>query len=370
MKIKKQGVNKMSRKLNEFDLKCLAYGAAFLGSGGGGKLDAGLIILERMAREEGNKFVELMDVSKMGNGYAVPVSLIGSAAEAEDDEDFRGIIRRAGETMRDNLANDKKNLECIISGELGGENTIVSAYAAASLGIPMIDADCSGRAVPELGTSLFTINKIGVSPLVMAAGEGESVDTMITYPADPYNNDVMEKLARSICVAYGGTAAMSTWPVNREDIENKLLPGEISKSIAVGKLILNAQEKGLNIVDQILSNIDCREIATGTIKKVDLEVNGGFEIGTVTVADPAGDYKIYFKNESLMARNPQGEIIVAAPDLISMIDMKSYRPLTNADLEVGMEVVYFSINAQSQWKKSKEALSVWEPILEVMRRAT
>jgi hypothetical protein len=356
----------MSRKLNEFDLKCLAYGSTFLGTGGGGKLDAGLKILERL-KDEGFKTLELVDTSEMDEGYAVPVALIGSAAEADEDEDFREIIKKAGEAIRDNLKENNKNVKYIISGELGGENTIVGVYAAASLGIPMVDADCQGRAVPELGTSLLAINKIPTTPLVMAAGE-EKVDKLIAYPADPYDYGVMEKLARSICIAYGGTAAFSTWPVNKNDIESKLIPGEISKAINIGKLILNAKEKGLNIVNEIKSNLDCREIVTGIIKKVDIEISGGFEIGIVTVAGALGDYKVYFKNESLMARNPEGEIVVAAPDLISMVNVKNYKPLTNADIEEGMEVAYFYIEAHNQWKKSEEALSVWEPLLEIMRR--
>ena len=78
----------MSYKLNEMELKILAYGATFLGSGGGGKLDAGLKMIERMI-EEGYETVELEEVSKMGDSYAIPVALIGSSADLDEEEDFR-----------------------------------------------------------------------------------------------------------------------------------------------------------------------------------------------------------------------------------------------------------------------------------------
>ena len=269
--------------------------------------------------------------------------------------------------MIDNLKVKEKTVDYIISGELGGENTLVAAYAAASLGIPMVDADYRGRAVPELGTSLLAINRIAISPLVMAAGD-EAVDVIVTTPADPYNAEILEKLARSVCVAYGGTAAFFTWPVKREDIENKLITGEMRKAIEVGKIILNASENNLDVVEELRSNIDCKLLTRGIVKEVEIEVGGGFEMGIVTIAGDDGDNKIYFKNESLMARNEKGEITATAPDLISMVDVKNYKPLTNADIVKGMEVAYFTMEAHSQWKQSQEALDVWEPILEVMRK--
>lgn len=353
-------------KLNEVELRRLAYGATFLGSGGGGKLDAGLKMIERMM-DQGYETVELAEASDMGDSYAVPVALIGSAADLDVDEDFRKHITAAGETMRESLKAENKKVEYIISGEQGGENTLVAAYAAASLGMPLIDADCQGRAVPELGTSLLAIYNIPTTPLVMTAGD-EEVDIIVTTPADPHNADILEKLARSVCVAYGGTAAFSTWPVNREDIENKLITGEMRKSMEVGKVILDSQANKLDVVEELKANIDCKLLARGTVKEVELEVGGGFEMGIVTVAGEPGDCKIYFKNESLMARNEKGEIVAVAPDLISMMDVKNCRPLTNAEIEEGMEVAYFIMEADNQWKKSQQALDVWEPILEVMRK--
>lgn len=352
-------------KIDEFELKCLAYGAAFLGSGGGGKLEAGLKIIENMLAE-GLDQVDMAETSQMGDGYAVPVALIGSAAEADEDEDFRKQITAAGQAMIDNLKEKNKDVGFIISGELGGENTIVAAYAAASLGIPLLDADCQGRAVPELGTSLHSINKIESTPLVLAAGE-ENTDIIITYPADPLDGNVIEKIARSVCVAYGGTAALSTWPVNREDVEGKLLPGEITKAIKLGKIILKAKENKLDIIDELKNAVDCELLTDGLVKSVDLEVAGGFEAGIVTIESEKGDYKVYFKNESLLARDESGKITAQAPDLICMIDVENYKPLTNADIEVGMKVVYFKIEAADHWKKSPEALMVWEEILEVLK---
>lgn len=351
-------------KMTLEDLKALAYGAAFYGSGGGGKLQAGFTIIDNMA-EEGLNSVELMSVSEMGDGYAIPVALIGSAAEAGDDEDFRSQIKTAGRAMMKELEKQGKRVECIISGELGGENTIVAAYAAAALGIPLLDADCQGRAVPELGTSLHAINQIKSTPLVIAAGD-EEVDIIVTYPANPLDADVIERIARSICVTYGGTAALSTWPVNRVDVETKLLADEIKKCIQIGKLFVEIAKEKEDMSTNIEKQLNCEVLTKGTVKSVEMDISGGFETGKVTVDNTHGQYKVYFKNESLLARNEVGQVTAKAPDLICMVDLDNYKPLTNADLEVGMNVAYFKIDADHQWKKSDEALNVWSPILEVL----
>ena len=86
-----------------------------------------------------------------------------------------------------------ENLKYIYSGEQGGGNTMLPVYTAYVLGMPIIDTDGNGRAVPEMNTGLEPIYGIPTSPVILASKNG---DTIVGTTADPMDSVACENIAR------------------------------------------------------------------------------------------------------------------------------------------------------------------------------
>lgn len=354
----------MSKILNIQDIKHILYGATFLGSGGGGALKEGLKLLKEVS-EKGQVELEMIDPSDMkSDEYAATVAGIGSPRALEEV----GFGQEGGcafETMQKLAFFSGKKLKYTMAGELGGFNTMVPIYVSIQKGIPFIDGDGNGRAVPELGTGLFPIYNILPTPLVLA---GKNGDVVVAYLKDPEDSSSAENIARHVCLAYGMSAAFCTWVVNGKDINEKLAPKSISNVQKIGEFILNMKEKNLDIGKEIKKIDGCKEICRGVIREVKLNIDGGFDFGT-TIIEGTGKYGgntyfIDFKNENLLVRDASNSILITVPDLICMINLDTLEPITNADTKEGMNIAYYSMPASENWWKIEEGFGCWKYILE------
>ena len=111
---------------------------------------------------------------------------------------------------------------------------------------------------------------------------------------------------------------------------------------------------------------EVREFCRGTIEKLDIKAEGGFDFGTTVVrGDDGHRYFIDFKNENLILRNEAGETIMTAPDGIGMVDLDTMTPLTNADTREGMRLLVTMTPAHPNWwDEDHKAYTCWLPELE------
>ena len=136
------------------ELQQVIDGAAFLGSGGGGSI--------AVAKELRRVILELTD--KRGV-MVTPVDAVGAketAAVAADVGASNTYVPKQ-EIATINAFNKLADLhfgitgdfDYVLPGEVGAENSLAPIAVAAKLGIPVIDADGSQRAIPTLGLSLY-----------------------------------------------------------------------------------------------------------------------------------------------------------------------------------------------------------------------
>jgi hypothetical protein len=250
-----------------------------------------------------------------------------------------------------------KPIGYLMAGELGGFNTMVPIYVAALKRIPFVDADGNGRAVPELGTTLYSIYNIPPHPLVLSNSKGDSV---IAYFADPGDMEAAEAIARECSVLWGMLAAFSTWIVTREQILNSLVPNAITKCLEIGRIFRDAEN-----FDEFSSRIPAKELFIGKITKLETKTEGGFDFGKTTLEGEDGyegkTMELYFKNENMLAKL-DGEVIATVPDLICMVDVDELKPLTNADTREGQTIAVFGIQAPEKWR-CEEGFDCWRKIL-------
>lgn len=355
----------MSKFLKEKDVKNILYGATFLGAGGGGTLKDGLRLLEEVMNEvEGELELEMVDpLDIKDHEYAVSVAGIG-APRAMEELEFGPEAIHVFEGMEKVAFFSGKKLKYVMAGELGGFNTMVPMYVAIKKGIPFVDGDGNGRAVPELSTGLYPAYDILPNPLVLAGRNG---DVIISLLGDPSDHVSAENIARHISVAYGMSAAFSTWLVGSKDIMEKLVPNSITNANKIGEIIIKAKETKQELSAEINKVIDCKEICQGKIIEIKHKTEGGFDFGT-TIVKGIGKYEgktyyIDYKNENLLVRDDSNNVLITVPEIISMVDLEEIEPITNADTKKGMHVAFYGVPAPQNWWKNKEGFECWVPIL-------
>src|SRR5437762_1765820 len=132
--------------LNQDDLDLIALGAPVLGTGGGGDPYIGhLIARQAIAKFGGVRMIPTVEIpndalvigSAMMGAPTVAVEKIPSGEEALLA--FRALEEFVGDRAY-----------ATYSIEAGGLNSMIPIATAARRRIPLIDADCMGRAFPEL----------------------------------------------------------------------------------------------------------------------------------------------------------------------------------------------------------------------------
>jgi DUF917 family protein len=352
----------MAKKIGEQDLRDIVTGAAFMGSGGGGSPRDGLRLLDELVSLD-KATVTLISYQEMGDhDSAVMVAEFGSPKAFMEAKSFPETLQ-SFKRMQQVASESGKSITHLMAGELGGFNTMVPLYVAALEGVPFVDADASGRAVPELETCLYQIYGVSLSPFTMAGANG---DTIVAYLDNPVDYRAAENIARHISMAYGQLAAFCGLAATRDQI-GTLVPGSTSLCLAVGRAFWESPDFQI-LSSRLEKATGCRELFVGRITGIELKTEGGFDFGT-TFVEGTGEYhgesrSIDFKNENMLLKGSSGQILGTVPDLITLVDLDRLQPLTNADTRQGQHVALFGLTAPASWLKTPTGYKCWHPILE------
>ena len=179
------------------DIESLAVGAWILGTGGGGSPYLGLLNLRRLYAQ--GYRVQLMSPLDLDDDDRVAVvSNMGAPLIGQERlADSRNIARAV--EMQEEFGGFK--FRAVMSLEIGGGNGTQALMAAAHLGIPVVDADCMGRAFPEAQMTSFAIG--GLRPYPCTLYDPRGIEAIVTkVPSWRW----MERASRKICVEMGSIA--------------------------------------------------------------------------------------------------------------------------------------------------------------------
>jgi len=333
------------RILKETELKDIVYGATLLGAGGGGSPENGLQVLEstfKIAKE-----VKMVDPEEVPNysmlcvvaGMGAPEALLKRGWEDEDIPALKALEAAVG-----------KKMDFIIAVETGGFNSITPIHAAVASGVPIVDGDGVGRAIPQLEMTMFSVHNLPIAPVTVADPYGNYA---VLYPINP---QMAEKMARGITVEFGMKAGLACHPMTGWQMKKAVIAKTYTMAEKVGRAIREAKEKGKDPVEAVVKVTGGWKLAQGKVKKKEVETKGGFDYGKVYV----GDIRVDYKNENMIAWKGNKPIAIA-PDLICWLSTDG-RPLTNADIKEGLEVAVIGIKADERWRKP-EGLAVFRPVL-------
>lgn len=352
----------MSITYSRDEITNIIYGATFFGAGGGGSIDNGMDLLNALDEDVELK-VDTIDEMK-DDAYSVMSAGLGSPS-AMKEKGFGAEAIYVVKGMMDVAKNEGKRVDYIYSGEQGGFNTMVPIYVAIKLGMPMLDLDGNGRAVPELNTGLLPIYEIPIDPLVISNANG---DIVVGHPKDPLDSVACETIARSICMAYGMSVGFSTWLMSKADHKKASAIGQLSLAEKVGGMLRSFNKDPMDLSSELdLLGVKNKVYAVGTIKKIDLQAENGFDFGCTVIEGSDGKiFKVDFKNENLIIRDENGKALLVVPEIITLVDAKTFKPLSNADTKAGQQVILLGVKAPSRWWDIPAGYDCWAHILKLI----
>lgn len=330
-------------KIDIKDLDDLAFGAAVLGTGGGGDPHLGKLMAISAIRRNGP--VEMLSVDDLADDDLIlPVAMMGAPTVMLEKLPSGTEAKKALEMLASSLG---RPVKAVMSIEAGGLNSTIPIAVAAEQGLPLVDADGMGRAFPELQMVTFTLHGLSATPMALADDKGNAV-VMNTI-----TNKWTERLARVLTVEMGGAALIALYPMTGKQLREAALPGTMSLLTKIGKAAREARHAKADPVEAVRSIMHGFRLFHGKVTDVQRRTEGGFVRGVALLDglnEQAGTpLTLEFQNEHLIAR--QGERVLASvPDLICVLDAESGDPITTETMRFGMRVVVLGLPCHPQWR--------------------
>jgi len=341
------------RTLTLDDVKDVLAGFAVLGSGGGGSTAAALERLEQTAR--GGYEFRLAELDDLGpDARLACIGGIGALAVNENEaydrlpksEKHAGLL--AVEALN---AYQGADLDALLTGEIGVEALSDAWCPAAELGLPLVDADPIGRAVPEIQHSLYNVHGVSITPQAVATEVG---DTLIV--TNVVCDERSEALLRAMAVASGDVVYALDHPGTVAELRRALIPGAISMTQEIGRALRDALAAGEDPAAAAAVAAGGFVRFRGTISAADTESRDGFTVGethlTGVGADAGARYRIWLKNENLMSWR-DGAVDVTTPDVITLMGEGGEVLLNPCDDAVGAAVAVIAVPAWPQLRSDE-----------------
>ena len=318
------------------DIDDLAYGSAFLGGGGGGDPYVGSLLLRFAMRE--TVAIPLVDLAEIEDEAAVSLTaLIGSPMVMVEKLPGLAEIRRSLEFLD---ATTGRRSQLTLSGEAGGINGLMHLVAAAELGLPAIDGDTAGRAIPEVQMTSLAIHG-HVPPYVTIAdehGNAALVSATTSYAS--------EKMLRSLTIVMGSAAILSSGFTAAPVLRAYAIGGTTSIATALGRAVKRARSAKQDPVEALLRSLGTMPhynksgvLFRGKVVDVQRRTEGGWNKGKVRLAEigGSGTMTIDFQNEYLIAWH-DGRYCASMPDLISIVNSETADIILAEALRYGQRV--------------------------------
>ena len=345
------------------DIDKILIGCAFMGTGGGGKLERGRRIVENAVKQYKRR-LKVISVDELGDDE-LTCSVFGVGSIAPLDK--RGVGKYWG--LETTLAIRKlenlleREVSAIVPIELGAGSTGRAIATAISLDIPIVNGDYSGRAFPELIQCSPAIYGGKLCPIVACDEYGDVIT--INEVANPSN---IEVIARWLSVAVmkslkSQVLGCSGLPNQGRQVKKLIVRDTISFCLKIGEVISSSRESKEDVVDSLLRCTSGYLLFKGRVVSKKWEDREGFMYGESTILGieefSGHTFKIWFKNENHITWLDDRPY-VTSPDLITVIDRSLGMPITNEELSEGNLVAVIGLKAPQIYRSGK-GLEVLNP---------
>ncbi|MEX1295145.1 MAG: DUF917 domain-containing protein [Candidatus Limnocylindrales bacterium] len=329
------------RTIGYEDIEDLALGATLLGTGGGGDPYIAKLMVKQAIEAHGP--IKVVAPSELPpDGLVLTTAVIGAPTVILEKIPSGTEFRKSVDAMAQYLGAEPVALMPI---EVGGMNTLIPLATAAEMGLPVIDADSMRRAFPQIEMTVFTLAGLKAAPMCVADEKGN----VCIYEAT--TNQLAEDLARGAVMRLGMANAISCYALTAGQIDAHGIHGSMSYCTDLGKHMAAVQRGEDGAMERFLDFADARVVFTGKITDIERRTTQGFARGTVVlehVHEPGRIMRIEIQNENLVAYDGD-ECVVMVPDLISLIDHETAKPVLTEQLAYGQRLDVIAMPCAPEW---------------------
>jgi DUF917 family protein len=343
------------------DVDAFVLGLTLFGTGGGGPPERGrAFLLEHVENGRPIRWTPLESLP--ADAWTCSVFGMGSIAPHDPmpDEERRRLgfgdqrhSRPGVQAVEELAAYLKVDITALVPFELGGFNTTVAIDAAVRMGLPVLDGDFAGRAVPEMSQALPAILGYPTWPLAICDNWGS---TLILKDAP--SPAIAERLGKMISIVtktpmVTATCAHAAFPLQAARLPQAMVPGSLSQALRVGRRVFQARAEGQDPVEAAREALDGWVLFRGRVSGRDWQSIDGYMMGSTRLW---GDREwkgvqgsIWFKNENhvLLLNDAPAAL---SPDLIMVVNDATGEPRTNTVLAPDDRVAVLGARADQRFR--------------------
>ncbi len=345
-------------QLNAESLPDLSSGAVFLATGGGGDPYVALLSAQQALAEHGG--VELIAVDELDDDAFV--AAIGSVGAPTASLELLPSTDDPAKALAVFEKHVGRKLDAVVSFEIGGGNSLIPLIAVAGRGIPVVDGDGMGRALPEAQMMTYPIAGIPSTPAVAL----DYLGNIATFSTD--STETYERHIRAMAQAMGGMITTVEHPMSGKQLKSSVVPGTVSFATGIGRILRRNRGNAPRILAPLRKAFagsmygEPKHLFTGKVTDYTSAIIGGYDIGKAMIEtfDGSGPkLEIEVKNEYLLARI-DGQVAASVPDLIIILDFETSTPINAERLRYGQRVTVLGI-ACPDFYRSQKALARVSP---------
>lgn len=315
-------------KIDKEKLLEIIKGSTILGTGGGGRYDSALSVLEKMSMSE------MISIDELGDDDIV-ITAYGAGGLTKE-KNSSSVILDGIALLQKQLT---KKIAAVVPVEIGPYAIAQAFEMAEILGVPVVDGDLVGcRSVPEIFIELVTLADLKRTPLVLGNNEGDLL--LIDREADAVS---LERIVRSFADVSVSNSYVLGYPFDKTQLETCLAKGSVSYC--------------LEVVGDLNSQFE--KIGGGRIVSDSKKESEGFTKGTLEIKGDGDSFKVEYKNEFLILFK-DGELVVTCPDFICIVDRETGLGINNGDKNIAKDVDIYIKSAIEQWLTS-EGIALFSP---------
>lgn len=334
-------------------------GCNIMGIGGGGFPELGLNSLLD-ALDEGMT-IEWIDVDDIADD-AWTVSVYETGTIAPLTPETKAEIERFG--MEPRLAGKEMEVAlrifadyagvtvgAVVPVELGGDSTPFPLVAAARLGLPVVDGDYCGRAVPEEMQGTPYLYEKNIHPFVSVDRWGN-----VCILKDAANTYAVERIQKMLSVAAYGSCHLVDTLLPGKEMKEIVIRDTLTYSFELGAAVREARGRGEDPVQAIVHYTKGWLLFTGVVAHKEWEDREGYMWGTTWI-NGTGSFSghvfcYWFKNENHISWLDD-EPLVTTPDLIAVVDQNTGEGKINSNIEPGDYVAVVGIKGPEVFRSAR-----------------
>ncbi|MDF2577677.1 MAG: hypothetical protein K0S74_1161 [Chlamydiales bacterium] len=346
------------KTLQQTDISDMALGTGILGSGGGGDTKISEIMCKG-ALKQGNT-IEIVSLSEIeGDSLVVTVGVMGAPSVLTEKLPTKKEGLDAIAKMEEILG---QKIDYLVPFEIGGMNGLYAVYIASQAKRSIVDADCMGRAFPEI--QMVTPSIYGkIKRCIAVLSNGKQCCSISAN-----NLHDLELKAREKTVELGGIVTLAYLPMSGKDAKKCCVPTSLSTSSQIGRSLRTNKYDDITLAfNKALSTTQygpARSLIKGKIIELNRSLKDGFNRGWIILEDSerVRRVRIEFQNENLRAIEIVGNserIVAQVPEIITLIDNR-VKVLACECLRPGIEATVMAIQVPENLR-TEQALTFIGP---------